>query len=251
MAVLRLRSLPRNVTDVTRVLSCLDGTVQNLPLSPDVGSVRLERATPIREFFSWPGKRNYEGLYWSSTNRRHVDFESLLEREYLLTADIADDVSAIAAQPLALLWPRGTRGQRDHVPDFFVRLSSGDGRVVDVRSRERVGRSVEQFAMTRRACDEVGWQYEVFTGLAPEVCHNLRWLAGYRHDRNAPSTDVVETICSCFATPLPLEEGIRRASGNSGLSIEVITANVLHLIWRQRLTIDLNRPLTKASEVRT
>lgn len=119
MAAPRLRSLPRNITDVTRVLSCVDGTVQNLPLSPDVGSVRPELATPIREFFSWPGKRSYEGLYWSSTNRRHVDFESLLEREYLMTADIADDVIAIAAQPLALLWPRGTQGQRDHVPDFF------------------------------------------------------------------------------------------------------------------------------------
>ncbi|BBX59169.1 hypothetical protein TM48_03415 [Mycobacterium shottsii] len=72
MAAPRLRSLPRNVTDVTRALVCVDGTVQNLQLSPDVGSVPLERATPIREFFSWPGKRNYEGLYWSSTNRSHV-----------------------------------------------------------------------------------------------------------------------------------------------------------------------------------
>lgn len=32
-----LRSLPRNVTDVARVLTCVDGTVQNLQLSPDVG----------------------------------------------------------------------------------------------------------------------------------------------------------------------------------------------------------------------
>lgn len=229
MAAPRLRSLPRNITDVTRVLSCVDGTVQNLPLSPDVGSVRPELATPIREFFSWPGKRSYEGLYWSSTNRRHVDFESLLEREYLMTADIADDVIAIAAQPLALLWPRGTQGQRDHVPDFFVRLSSGDGRVVDIRSRERVDKSGEQFAMTRRACDEIGWQYEVFTGLAPVVSHNLRWLAGYRHDRSAPSADTAESIRNCFATPLPLQVGLRDPSTQTGLSIDVITAIVLHL----------------------
>lgn len=104
MAAPRLRSLPRNVTDVTRVLACVDGSVQNLQVSPDVGSVQLEHTTPIREFFSWPGKRNYEGLYWSSTNRRHVEFESLLEREYLLAADNASDIVAIAAQPLALGW---------------------------------------------------------------------------------------------------------------------------------------------------
>lgn len=69
--------------------------------------------TPIREFFSWPGKRNYEGLYWSSTSRAHVDFESLLEREYLMAADHAPDIVAIAAQPLALLWPHGTLGHRE------------------------------------------------------------------------------------------------------------------------------------------
>jgi len=53
MAAPRLRSLPRNVTDPTRILACVEGAVQNFPLS-DAGSVLLERATPIREFFSWP-----------------------------------------------------------------------------------------------------------------------------------------------------------------------------------------------------
>lgn len=248
MAAPRLRSLPRNVTDVTRILACVDGALHNIPLS-QAGSVRFEETTPIREFFSWPGKRNYEGLYWSSTNRRHVEFESLLEREYLLAADAANDIVAIAAQPLALLWPRGTHGHRDHVPDFFLRLASGDGRLLDVRSPDRLEKHAEQSALTRRACDEVGWQYEVFTGLAPEVSSNLRWLAGYRHDRSAPPADAVETILSCFTTPLPLEEGIRRAHMRCGLNAEVVTASVLHLIWRQLLTVDLHRTLTKASEV--
>lgn len=37
MAAPRLRSLPRNVTDITRVLTCVDGALQNLAVSPDVG----------------------------------------------------------------------------------------------------------------------------------------------------------------------------------------------------------------------
>lgn len=249
MAAPRLRSLPRNATDVTRVLACLDGAIQNLPLSAAVGSVRVERATPIREFVSWPGKRNYEGLYWSSTNRRHVDFESLLEREYLLSADSETDIVAIAAQPLALLWPRDTRNHHDHVPDFFVRLSNGDGRVIDVRSPERVEKNAEQFALTRKACDEIGWHYEVFTGLALEHAHNLRWLAGYRHDRHAPSMVTAELIQHCFENPLSLQDGLRRISTATSLSADVLTANVLHLIWRQILSTDLSRPLSMTSEV--
>lgn len=249
MAAPRLRSLPRNVTDVTRMLACVDGVVQDVPLFPEAESVPLERATPIREFFSWPGKRNYEGLYWSSTNRRHVDFESLLEREYLLVADAADDIVAIAAQPLAMLWPRSTSGHRNHVPDFFVRLVSGDGRLVDVRSSERVEENAEQFALTRSVCDQVGWQYEVFTGLAPEVSANLRWLAGYRHDRSAPHPDMVEVILGCFGAPIPFGEALSRVQSQSGLSAEIAAANLLHLIWSRRLNVDLHRPLTNASEV--
>jgi hypothetical protein len=249
MAAPRLRSLPRNVTDVTRVLACVDGTVQNLQLSLDVGSVLLERATPIREFFSWPGKRNYEGLYWSSTNRSHVDFESLLEREYLMVADNALDIVSIAAQPLALLWPRDTSGNRHHVPDFFVRLANGDGRLIDVRSPKGAEKHTEQSDLTRKVCDQIGWEYEVFTGLPPELAHNLRWLAGYRHDRNAPSPEVAESIKRCFAEPVALDVGLGKASAHTSRSVELTTANVLHLIWRNRLSADLTRPLSMSSKV--
>lgn len=249
MAAPRLRSLPRNVTDATRVLACMDGAVQNLQLSPDIASVPIECATPIRKFFSWPGKRNYEGLYWSSTNRRHVDFESLLEREYLLAADNASDIVSIAAQPLALLWPRDTRGNRDHVPDFFVRLSNGDGRLIDVRSPKGAEKRAEQSTLTAKLCDEIGWEYEVFTGLPPELAHNLRWLAGYRHDRSAPPPEIAEAIEQCFAAPVALRLGLDEASSRTGRSIELTTANVLHLMWRRKLSTDLTRPMSMSSEV--
>src|SRR4051812_635578 len=108
MARSSLRPLPGNVTDVTRGLVLLAGGVPNEAVSAEVASLPAEDALPIQQFFAWPGKRNYEGVWWSSANRGHVAFESLLEREYLLAADAAIDVVAVAAQPLALLWPRGT-----------------------------------------------------------------------------------------------------------------------------------------------
>jgi hypothetical protein len=246
----RLRSLPHNVMDVTRVLVRLDGAVRNVAVSAEVASLRTEDALPIRQFFAWPGKRNYEGVWWSSTNRGHVAFESLLEREYLLAADADVDVVAVAAQPLALLWPHGTAGQRNHVPDFFVRLASGDGRLVDVRAANRVAKNAAQFAMTRQVCSEVGWRYEVFTGIPRVRSQNLRWLAGYRHDRHAPGGDTAGVIRECFATPVALRTGLRRASTSTGLPSDVVTAHVLHLLWRRQLVVDLGTPLSMTSEVR-
>jgi hypothetical protein len=243
------RSLPRNVTDRTRVLQRLHGAVRNDSVSPEVASLPTEGALPIRQFFSWPGKRNYEGMWWSSTNRAHVEFESLLEREYLLAADVAVEVVGIAAQPLALLWPHNTMGQRDHVPDFFVRLGNGDGRLIDVRHPDRVEKSAAQFALTRAVCNEIGWQYELFTGLPRDRSQNLRWLAGYRQDRHAPDGATAEAIRHCFTTPVTLQTGLRQASTSTGQPLNIVTANVLHLLWRQLLSADLGTPLSMNSEV--
>ena len=130
----KLRSLPANVTDRTLALwSCDDDGWHTEPLTGSLRNARLEDARPAREFAAWPGKRNYEGLWWSSTNRAHVAFESLLERDALLWFDWDQDVTAISSQPVAFLWPRGTPSQRSHVPDYFVRLANGDGKLIDAR----------------------------------------------------------------------------------------------------------------------
>ena len=204
-----LRSLPKNMTDSTRILHRLDGTVRNDPVAADVALLPTERALPIRRFFSWPGKRNYDGSWWSSTVRAHVLFESLLEREYLLAADFDTRVVGIAAQPVALLWPRSTSGQKHHFPDYFVRLQSGDECLVDVRHSKQVEKSVAQLAMTRDVCREIGWDYEVFTGLPPTYLANLRWLSGYRADRGVPSDVAAAAIGEHFASPVS-------PSGNNG-----------------------------------
>lgn len=60
------------------MLTRLDGRMTNAPLSAALASLGLESALPVRTFFSWQGKRNYEGRWWSSTVRSHVGFESLL-----------------------------------------------------------------------------------------------------------------------------------------------------------------------------
>jgi hypothetical protein len=108
MADRALRSLPTNFTGETRVLARMDETLLDSAVSDAPASVALEKALPIRESFSWRGKRNYEGVWWSSTTRRHVAFESLLEREFLMAADFDGEVLGVSSQPLAFLWPRET-----------------------------------------------------------------------------------------------------------------------------------------------
>lgn len=81
--VQQLVGMLRNLSaDVPRLLHIdAAGVAQVRNLSEDVFAEPLERARAVRDFFAWPGKRNYEGLWWSSSNHGLVRFESLLEQQ--------------------------------------------------------------------------------------------------------------------------------------------------------------------------
>lgn len=134
-------------------------------------------------------------------------FESLLERDALMVADFTAEVVVVSAQPLAFLWPCGTVHAAHHVPDSFLRLSDGGGCVVDVKRADVLARAQSQIALAEAACAEIGWQYCVFTGVAPTLDQNMRWLSGYRHDRYRPARSVLAVVDDVFSSTDPLSEG--------------------------------------------
>jgi hypothetical protein len=190
------------------------------------------------------GKRNYEGRWWCSTSDGHVEFESLLEREALMMADFDVDVVAVAAQPLALLRPRQIEGSTYHVPDFFVRLSNGDGRIVDVKRLAAIGCSEDQFVLTRAARKEIGWQYEVFTGMQPIFGKNVRWLSGYRQDRYAPATALRRRSSMRSRHPRRSVSASNGRLGNAAHGSRTFSRTRYHLMWKQALSADLTVPLS-------
>lgn len=56
-----------------------NGAETRASLIDSVG-MRFELARPVRGFPSYKRQRNFPGLWWSSTNGRHVGCESWLER---------------------------------------------------------------------------------------------------------------------------------------------------------------------------
>lgn len=122
-----LGSLPRNSNpERSMILARIGGGAVSEVVMDDeaVSLIPFEDAEPIRKFYAWPHRRVYDGLYWSSTTRTHVEFESLLAREFVMKSDFDIEVAGISAQPLAILWPYRKHGPRHHVPDYFVRLTA-------------------------------------------------------------------------------------------------------------------------------
>lgn len=111
-------------------------------------------------------------------------------------------------------------------------------------------RTIAQFDLTRAACEEVGWLYDVWTGLPEPRTSTLRWLAGYRMDRYEPSPDVREALTAAFAGGCPMRVGVTRAGRVVDVPREVLLAGVYHLIWSHAPMVDLDSPLGLDSEVR-
>ena len=60
-------------------------------VSDGLGHLAVETATPVRTFFAWKGKRNYEGRYFSATTGGHDVIENHLRFIGLIKGDRLDD----------------------------------------------------------------------------------------------------------------------------------------------------------------
>ena len=140
---------------------------------------------PVREFRWSRGLGHFPGWWWAATTGRHVGYESWLERDHVRALDFDPEITGIASQPFWLYWT-GERGRRRHAPDYFARRADGTGVVIDVRPDDRIGAAdAEAFAVTAAACARLDWEFRRAGEIDPVPGSNVRWLARYRHPRDA------------------------------------------------------------------
>lgn len=61
---------------------------------------------PVEQPSAWKGKGAYEGAWWFSRSRRHVQFSSLRQRDMLLLLDCWGKTRDVQYNPVAVLPPR-------------------------------------------------------------------------------------------------------------------------------------------------
>jgi hypothetical protein len=131
------------------------------------------------------------------------------------------------------------------VPDFFVRTTAGATVVVACPPASGPSsRWEQQQDALRHACQEAGWKLGSPRLPQPTALANLRWVARYRHPRNADRA-VEQSLLAAFAQPRPLLEGIQAA----GVARLLALPRLYHLLWQRRLTMDWSVPLNPASLV--
>ncbi len=203
-------------------------------------TVAFEDLPPVSAFPVVPGRRWGPGPWWSATTGRHVAAGSNAMRTQLMVLDRDPDVTGLAGRPVRLLW-RNRRGQvRSWVPQLFARRADGTALLADCPSHPEAGgeRAVKAAEAVAQARADVGWTYQRIPPLEDVLAANLKWLAGYRHPRNADRPGLAAAVAEAFRRPRPLIEGTEAV----GDPIEVLPC-VFHALWHGRLTAGLNTPL--------
>jgi hypothetical protein len=198
---------------------------------------------PVRTF-SWGRNQGHRpGLQYMVSTGRHHGFESLEEARVLLALDFAGGVVDVVSQPLRLQFATAG-GVREHVPDFLAVTRAGSW-LIDVRPERRVkAEDMESFAAAAEAALVCGWAYVVVG----------RW-----REHAVPAVDVISSQRRPLREPLGMQPRLLAAAAGgltfgelavSGPYEPVARAQLLHLLWRRRLGVDLSRPLGDGSAVR-
>lgn len=206
----------------------------------DIADVPFEDVSPVRTFVSWPGKRNFEGRLWMASTGEHVPFESFWERAFLTNLDRTGTARSVSSQPMWIHW---REPERSHAPDYFVRRTDGTGVLVDVHPAELTDdEDAAKFALTRRLAAALGWGYVLVDDLPGALQNNLRFLLRYR---DPAWLDGVDEESLPAAGVVSLGDLARLLSGTARSGIGAVYA----LIWWQRVSVDLTRPLSMATAV--
>lgn len=205
-------------------------------------AVAFEELEPVSAFPVVPGRRCGPGQWWSATTGRHVACGSAAMRAQLMVLDRDPEVVGLAGRPVRLLW-RDARGQvRSWVPQLFARHRDGTALLADCPGHPEAGgeRARKAARVLDAACAQAGWSYRRLEPLEKTLSANLKWLAGYRHPRNAGRPPLAAAVREAFAQPRPLIEGAEAV----GDPIEVLPA-VFHALWHGHLSTPLDIPFNE------
>lgn len=232
-----VRVLPDGVLHLEWIMKFHDGVTTRWMWQVQ-GAPPLHELAPIRKPRSSSKNRHIPVSAYSHTNSGVLHLESGLEHDLVRKLDRDPDVALLIAQPFRLEWT--TDASVSHVPDLLTHHTDGSVTVWDARSSEQQDDDFRtKSAVTRRACDRVGWRYEVFTGVSITERMNLLWLHGFR--RRPPWADrFEEDILGMAGRDDQTVGSLLAADDGTGEATSV----VWHLVWTGALRLDLSTQWT-------
>jgi hypothetical protein len=212
-------------------------TTREAPADRPLLSRHLYLAEPFRKPTSYPRQRNYYGLYFFTQTRTHVWHESLNEANMMMYLDHVESITAIASQPMEMVFADGGR----HVPDLIALHSNHHQVVYDIKPASKISsKALEQFAKTQAVCAAVGWGYQVLPGLPEQVQSNLTWLSYFKHPLFSPGEQATTQLLAALTSSTRFDQAALMLSPDS---LARGRSALFHLLWMRVVHTDLTTPI--------
>lgn len=189
-------------------------------------------------------QRHMPGRWFSTTMGCFLEYESLLERDWMLLMDFDREVDWMCEQPLRLRYSKDGR-KASHVPDLLVwRCSVPE--LYDVKSVERMEdpEFQAQVHAMELACVEAGVGYRVLSEPDRQLLVNVRWLAGFREPPVDPDGERARMLSALAAGPCTVYELLCGAR-EPALARPVL----MHMLWTGEALVDVAEPIGEESRV--
>ena len=212
----------------------------------DLSLSMLRSCEPVRRAGVYQRQRHMPGMWFSTIAGRFLEYESLLERDWMLLLDFDRGVEWICEQPLRLRYSKDGR-PASHVPDLLV-WRDGLPELCDVKSEERVGHPEfqAQVRATELVCAQAGFNYRVLSEPDPRLLANVRWLAGFRVPPADPDGERACMLRALSLAPRTIGELLSDAR-EPALARPVL----MHLVWCGDVLAELAEPLGEEMVVRS
>ncbi|MFE4826118.1 TnsA-like heteromeric transposase endonuclease subunit [Streptomyces sp. NPDC056672] len=137
--------------------------------------------------------------------------------------------------------PGGGRARR-HIPDYLIVMDDQSVTVVNVKAASQLAKPevAEALNWPERLIEEHGWAHEIWSGEDSIHLANVRFLASQRRSGYV-AEEVADEVLRVAASSVTIRELMLRLQAFwEPLQVKPL---VLRLLWQQRLTTDLRRPL--------
>jgi hypothetical protein len=182
-----------------------------------------------------------------------VAFESILEADFLISADLDPEVRAFITQPVSITWDDGRRTRR-YTPDLLMHFQPHLGRkswLCEIKTRAELRRkwsqSKQRFRVATRYAREKGYVFKIITDreIRGQFQTNAAFLLTFRRSHRDPAT--VERIVNALSTvPSACATTLMTRLFPSPDEREAAFATLWSMVATGRVKTDLHVPLVFA-----
>lgn len=238
--------------------------VGGLAVAQPIGEVAIPRSLdllPVRRVGTYKGAPNAIAMFpvMRDGYALMLTVESLLELHHLTRLSFDPGITAMYAQPCAMVW-KHEEGHLHHVPDLAA-VRDGQLELFDVKREDQMSDPWVRIVLelTAETCRSVGVPFTVLGDVSRQMAHNLLLVSRYRWPNPFLAAECAAVL---RAQPETVGGGCRvveslRSGGNAVVdasdfsvsSIRVGQQVVKHLIAVGECRIHLDRPIGLASEL--